>query len=173
MTRAIRTSKVLSWRWAPCAALAIGACSFAAFAMLVIPDRIGSAPAPGGAAFRFDSSLDSSLASTQTSPDPEGRFSNSGSSSTPARFSSLESSQVAARAAANLFPKRGFTPPLERPDPPPAPPPVVPAQPVLDQQQQVAVPVPPPAEAPLPQATPPLPDPQSASLPPDSPRNTD
>jgi hypothetical protein len=171
MTRAIRTSKVLSWRWAPCVALALGACSFSAFAMLVIPERIGNvtAPAPAGAAFRFDSSL----ASTQTSPDAEGRFANSGSSSTSASFSSLESTQGAARAATNLFPKRGFTPPLERPEQPPAPPPVIPAQPVLDLQQQVAVPVPPPAEAPMPQAQPPASDPQSASLPPDTPRNTE
>lgn len=162
--RAIGTSKVLSWRWAPCVALVLGAFCFAAFAMLVIPERIGgAAPSPGSAAFR----LDGNLASAQLGADSSRRFSNSDTTgSTSTTFSSLPSNQGASRSAANLFPKRGFTPPLERPEPPPAPPPVVPQQPALEvAPPQAAVQVPPPPDAPQQQQ-----DPQSASLGPDQAR---
>lgn len=156
---AVGTSKVLSWRWAPCVALAVGACGFAAFAMLVIPERIGDVPmpSPGDAGFR----LDGSLASARSGSESASGFSDSGSSSSKsAAFSSLPSHQGAARSAANVFPKRGFTPPLERPEPPPPPPPVVAQQPVLDVQPPVpAVQVPPPPD----QAAQPQADPQSAS----------
>lgn len=159
--RAIGTSKVLSWRWAPCVGLAIGACCFAAFAMVAIPDRIGSGGerTPGSAAFR----LESGLASTQSGTDSSNRFSASDSGSTSATFSSLPSNQGASRSADNMFPKRGFTPPLERPAAPPAPPPMVPQQPALEMPPlQAAVPVPPPADAP-PAPPPPAQDPQAAA----------
>ncbi|RYZ02644.1 MAG: hypothetical protein EOO73_30765 [Myxococcales bacterium] len=160
--RAIETSKVLSWRWAPCVALVLGACCFSAFAMLVIPERIGGAgPSPASAAFR----LEGGLASIQSGADGSSRLSNSDSSSTSTTFSSLPSNQGASRSAANLFPKRGFTPPLERPDPPPAPPPVVPPQPTLEVAPPPVVPVVPPQEAQPPQAPPPQApsDPQAAA----------
>ncbi len=146
--RSIGTSQLLSWRWAPCVALVLGASCFAAFAMLVIPDHIGTAPTPGSGTASF---LSGNLASTQTNVDSASRFSgsdaNSGSSS-----STLSSNHQSARS--NVFPKRGFTPPLERAAPPPPPPPQ--QQPLaLEVQPPVAVPVPPPPEqAPAPAQAP-------------------
>jgi hypothetical protein len=151
--RAIGTSKVLSWRWSPCLALALGACGFAAFALLAIPEQIGnvSLPTPGDAALRFGGGL----ASTRTSADGPSSLEDSGSLGTSNTFSAVPSNPGSPHAA-NVFPKRGFTPPLERPDPPP---PAAPPQPVLEvQPQPVAAPVPPPADAPPPQA-----EPQTAS----------
>lgn len=151
--RAIGTSKVLSWRWSPCLALALGACGFAAFALLAIPEQIGSVsvPTPSEAALRFGGGF----ASTRTSADGSPSSEDSGSLTTSNTFSAVPSNQGSSHAA-NGFPKRGFTPPLERPEPPP--PPAPPPQPVLDTQPQaVAAPVPAPAEAP-PQA-----EPQTAS----------
>jgi hypothetical protein len=160
--RAMETSKVLSWRWAPCLALALGAGCFSGFLALVIPERIGSVatPVPGSAAFTSDASL----ASSRTFTEGASRFSSAeGSDGTSNAHTPM---QGAARAALGSFPKRGFSPPLERPEPPP--PSVVPQpQPVLQVPPPVvteAVQVPPP-EAQPPQAPPPQApsDPQAAA----------
>jgi hypothetical protein len=158
----MQTPKVLSWRWAPCLALTLGACCFSGFLVLVIPERIGSveATSPGSAAFGSDGSL----ASARTFADGPSRFSSAdGADQTSTAHSPA---QGAARAAMGGFPKRGFTPPLERPEPPPPPPTVLPQQPMLQvapPPEAVQVPQP---EAQPPQAPPPQPqpDPQAALI---------
>jgi outer membrane biosynthesis protein TonB len=127
--------QVLTWRWAPCIALALGAISFAAFAMLAIPERIGDV---GSSAHSTSASmtLDNGFATTQPSPSPPGNWNDNPGVSSRAVPNGV--TQVASRAG-DLFPKRGFTPPLERPEPPPAPPTAIPPPPVqLDAPPQVA-----------------------------------
>lgn len=156
--RPIETPRVLSWRWAPCVALALGACCFSAFAMLVIPERIGGIPAPSDASAAFD------LGATQAVDTAPNRFSSTGSGSgNTTSLSTLPSSPAGASRASSLFPKRGFTPPLERPAAPPPPPPTV-QQPMLDVPPPVPVPVTPPQAPP--------PEPQAAAAP-DEPRRAE
>ncbi len=101
------------------------------------------------------------LASTRTNADGSPQV-DSGSSSTASNtFSALPSHAGASQPGSNVFPKRGFTPPLERPALPPSPPPLAPPPPVLELQPP-PTPVPPPADATPPQAAPP-PEPQAAS----------
>jgi hypothetical protein len=129
--------KLLTWRWAPCLALALGALSFCTFALLVIPDQIGGLE-PGSSSMR----LSNQLSRTQATPGT-GNWSDSeesGESDEGKPSTASPANHLASRAAGN-FPKRGFTPPLDRPEPPPgaAPPPVPPS-----------VPAPPPAAIPAP-----------------------
>jgi hypothetical protein len=131
----------------------LGSLSFVAFALLAIPDRIGkpetstSSDAPLG--------LANALTPNLASPSPVGNWS---SSKADAMGSPSPVSQVASRAT-DMFPKRGFTPPLERPDPPPqlAPPPPPPQL-----QTITPAPSPPPAAPPPPEPPPPMAAPESA-----------
>jgi hypothetical protein len=147
--------QVLTWRWAPCAALAVGALGFAGVAMLAIPDHIGAITTSSDAA---PASMGASFARTQTPStgsdwaSPERNERESLAAMAPA------ASRLGASAAAGGFPKRGFSPPLERVEAPPAPPPAVPPSPPPAPPQPVAVPAPqPPPEAP-PQNVPPPPE---------------
>lgn len=146
--------QVLTWRWAPCLALALGATSFAAFAMLAIPERIGDLGANSASARM---SLGNGFAATQPSPAaPSNWNDNAGAQS---RVAPNSVTQVASRAG-DLFPKRGFTPPLERAEPPP-PPPISPPPLVLDSPTTQVVP-----PAPQPAAVPPsAPTPADAAAP--------
>lgn len=142
--------KLLTWRWTPFAALVLGSLSFVGFALLVIPDRIGHLEAEGTA----DSLSARFMRSPGTaSPTPAGDWSKDNAESGAAAPSPM--TRVASRNA-EMFPKRGFSPPLERnepPSPPPSPPPVM------------AIPPPaPPAESPPPSPPPPevLPQPVPA-----------
>jgi hypothetical protein len=155
--RELGIPKVTSWRWAPCAALVLGSCSFVAFALLVIPDRIDTASADGAASMR----LGNHFASNQMSP-PAADWSGNGPS-TATHIDNARPSTVTrvATHGSEVFPKRGFTPPLERPASEPPPPPAVIPQ------------VPPPAVIPQvppapPQAEPPAP-PEAAVPPPEAP----
>jgi hypothetical protein len=143
--------KLLTWRWTPCVALVLGAFSFVGFAVLAIPDRIGDgASAPkvklGNAFSRNPSTLQ-----------PNADFSESDETEAPAP---PPPTRLASRGN-NEFPKRGFTPPLDRPAPTeqaPAPqlvPPPVPPAP------SPAAPEPPPAPP-----TPPAPPVPAAPEPP-------
>lgn len=141
--------QVLTWRWAPCVALALGAISFAAFAMLAIPERIGSGgSSPSGMSARM--SLGNSLLSTQPSPTPPSDWNDNPSGS--GRTVPNAVTQVASRAG-DMFPKRGFTPPLERPEPPPVP---APPPPLESPPMQIAPAGPPPAAPALPAPPPPV-----------------
>ena len=156
--------QVLTWRWAPCAAFVLGSISFAAFMLLAIPDHIGQVPAEA-----TTNSLRFQLAGTQPAPAPQSDWS-SDTTNTVSSTPRLADRTATRNTDASSFPKRGFSPPLERPEPPPAPatPPAMPPQPQLN----VPPPVPAPAEQP-PAPPPPQPEPardgQAAPPPPDAP----
>lgn len=141
--------KLLTWRWAPCLALVLGALSFCAFALLAIPDQIGALE-PGSSSMR----LGNQLSRTQTAPGT-GNWSDSEASGEgdEGKASSASPANHLASRAAGSFPKRGFTPPLDRPEPPPgeAPPPVPappPAAIPAPSPEGEAAPTPPPTPAP-------------------------
>jgi hypothetical protein len=126
--------KLLTWRWAPCAALVLGALSFVGFAMLTIPDRIGPAVPEGSPALKLGNHF------SRTVPQADPGLSYPDEVSEPVAASTV--TRVASRPS-DVPPKRGFSPPLDRPEPPPAV-----AAPAL------AAPLP-PADPPAPPAPPP------------------
>jgi hypothetical protein len=139
--------KVLTWRWTPFAALVLGSVSFVGFAMLVIPDHIGHADGESNATTLR---LGNAFVPSQPGSTPRSNWSSSddGSSAGP---TPSPVTQVATRGP-DAFPKRGFSPPLERADTPaPAPPP----PPDLMPPPVPAAPPPPPEAAPPPPAPPP------------------
>lgn len=146
--------QVLTWRWTPCVAFVLGAISFAAFMLLAIPDRIGQVPAAA-----TSDSLRLQLARTQAAPAPQSDWS-SETTNTASATPRLADGAASRAHDASGFPKRGFTPPLERREPPPAPTPVAP--PPLPPQPQLNIP--PPAPTPAEQPPPP-PPPQAEILP--------
>jgi hypothetical protein len=138
--------KVLTWRWAPFAALVLGALSFVAFTLLAIPERIGHVEGET-ATDRF--SLGSHFVRASVGATPASDWSKDNAEPGVAPPSPV--TRVATQAADN-FPRRGFSPPLERAEPPapPAPPP----QPVLAVPPPVPAPPPPPAPEVMPQPVP-------------------
>jgi hypothetical protein len=138
---------VLKWRWAPCAALVLGSLSFVGFALLTIPEHIGHIDA---SSTQSSLQLGNQFARTQTPPpatDWSGDTTNTVSASP-----SLRERAATRTGDESAFPKRGFSPPLERAEPPPAPaPPAAPMQPQLNVPPPVpALPAPPPpAPAPV------------------------
>jgi hypothetical protein len=158
--RELGMPKVLSWRWTPCAALTLGATSFAACALMAIPDQIGQlGAATQTAAARL--SLGNGFASTRTTAAPADEWSSASNVATTSPNTNPTVTRVAAARPAEPFPKRGFSPPLERPAPPPAPAP--PPQPlVLNVPPAVATVDPPPASIPAPGATAAAPTAQAA-----------
>jgi hypothetical protein len=153
--------KVLTWRWTPCAALVLGSLSFVAFALLAIPDRIGPVEADGAST---GASLRNNFARTQIGSPPANDFSGEDTSTAAATPSPVGRT---ANHASEAFPKRGFTPPLERPEappapPPPPPPPIVPPAPVAEP----APAAPPPAPEVMPQPQLNIPPPQPDAPPP-------
>lgn len=166
----------LSWRWAPCAAFVLGSLSFVTFALLAIPDHIGHVdPSSTTSSLRFGGPLALSQSPTTTQNDWSGDTTNTVSATPSPGVRSMQPSLVTQNADGS-FPKRGFTPPLERPEPPAAPPPVLtPAQqqPQLNVPPPVPAPPPPGAEAPQPAAPQPaapqpelIPQPTAAPAPP-------
>jgi hypothetical protein len=114
--RAQGLPKLVTWRWAPCAALVLGSLSFVTFVTVAVPEQIGSAPQGHGAAtLRLGPHLTHSLGEREPSYPPSVERHDETPSTPPV-------TRVAAHAA-EQFPRRGFSPPLERPEPPPAPPP--------------------------------------------------
>lgn len=160
--------QVLTWRWAPCAALVLGSLSFVTFALVTIPDRIGHGHEGATSDnLRFSSPLAFSRSSTAPTPDTEAETTNT-TSTTPA-----PPARVALRSPETPFPKRGFSPPLERPEPPPEPPPppvLPPSMPVQPQLSNVTPPVP---AAPPPAPEPPTPPPASEIIPQPQPAEPD
>jgi hypothetical protein len=162
--------QVLTWRWAPCAAFVLGAISFAAFMLLAIPDHIGQVPAEA-----TSDSLRFQLARTQAAVTPQSDWSSETTNTASATPRLADRSAI--HNGVSTFPKRGFSPPLERADPPPAPVPVAPPPMPPQPQLNLPPPVPPPVEqppAPSPaqpevpppaQAVPPPPDAQAAQPP--------
>ncbi|HKY38117.1 MAG TPA: hypothetical protein VJN18_19375 [Polyangiaceae bacterium] len=134
--------KLLTWRWTPCAALVLGALSFVGFALLAIPDRIGDGAASGTPSLKLGNRFSRSPSSVEPSAD----FSDDGATDSPPPS---PATRLASRGNGE-FPKRGFTPPLDRPAPaavPPQPqlsPPPVPAEPPAAAEPQAPPPAPPP-----------------------------
>lgn len=162
--------QVLRWRWAPCAAFVLGSVSFAAFMLLAIPDHIGQVPTEA-----TSDSLRFQLARTQAAPAPQSDWS-SDTTNTASSTPRLSERTATRNGDVSTFPKRGFSPPLERPEPPPAPaaPPPMPPQPQLNiptptplppTEQAPVTPPPPPEVTPQAQAVPPPPDAQAAQAP--------
>jgi hypothetical protein len=152
--------KVLTWRWAPCAALVLGALSFVGFALLTIPDRIGPAVTAGSAPAL---KLGNHFSRTQSQPQPQPGLSYPDEVGEPVAASTVTRG---ANRPSDVAPKRGFSPPLDRPAPPPA----VAAPALAAPPPPAAVPPPPPAppavEPPAPAAPQPeLPPPGSAPAP--------
>jgi len=162
--RELGLPKLLTWRWTPFAGLVLGSLSFVGFAMLAIPDHIGH---PEGESTAASMSLGNAFARTQPGATPVSNGSNDDNNSATGDGTTNPVARAVANVP-NLFPKRGFSPPLERADdpapPPPAPPPPAPAQ--------LVMPTPPPADAPAPPPlpeTPPAPPPAPDAAPPPPP----
>jgi hypothetical protein len=139
--------KVLTWRWTPCAALVLGALSFVGFALLAIPDRIGDGPASGAPSLKLGNHFSRTPSTAEQSSDFSDDDANESPPPSPA-------TRLASRSNGGEFPKRGFTPPLDRPAA------AVPAQPQLSPPPMPAAPPPaaePPPAPPAP-APPPPPD---------------
>jgi hypothetical protein len=132
-------SDFFEWRWAPCVGLTGGSLAFVALAVLLIPTRVGepraitplnteSSPPPQRALYG------SSLARNLTEPaEPRPNIRVARSMPPPAPRS----------AEMSPPPQRGFSPIIDRPEPP-APPPI-----------EVVAPVAPVAPAPAPEPPPP------------------
>jgi hypothetical protein len=159
---------VLTWRWAPCAALVLGSLSFVGFALLAIPDHIGHIDA---SSTRSSLQLGNQFARTQTPAPAPGTDWSDDTTNTVSASPSLRERAATRTGDVSAFPKRGFSPPLERaeaPAPPAPPPPAVPVQPQLNVPPPVpALPAPPPA-APQ-QAQPPAQPASPVPAPPDAP----
>ncbi|HYJ11569.1 MAG TPA: hypothetical protein VEX18_21250 [Polyangiaceae bacterium] len=141
--------KLLTWRWAPCLALALGAFSFCAFALLAIPDQIGGLET-GSPSMRLGNQLSRTQAAPGAGNWSDSEASGEGEEGKPSAAS--PANHLASRAAGS-FPKRGFTPPLDRPEPSPgAAPSPVPAPPPTaipaPSPEGEAAPAPPPAPTP-------------------------
>ena len=150
--------KVLTWRWAPFAALVLGSLSFVGFTLLAIPDHIGHVD---GETTTDGLGLGNRFLRSPTGSTPTGDWSKSDAEPGVAAPSPV--TRVATHGA-DSFPKRGFPPPLERTDPPP----LQPGPPPPMGQQVFTAPPPQPAPPPPP---PPAPEvvPQPAPPPPDAP----
>ena len=129
-------SEFFEWRWAPCVGLTAGSLAFVALALLLIPTQFDSATSgsnlsrlpnetalldrPAGTPPRalFGASLPRSLAGI-------GRDSER---SNPTRHERMEPAPGMSEQAAP--PQRGFSPIIDRPEPPPAPPPPAPPPPM-------------------------------------------
>ncbi|HEX2876242.1 MAG TPA: hypothetical protein VHP33_33550 [Polyangiaceae bacterium] len=165
--REVGLPPVLKWRWAPCAALVLGSLSFVGFALLAIPDHIGQMAASSTTS---SLQLGNQFARTQT-PAPATDWSGD-TTNTASASPSLRERAATRTGDVPAFPKRGFSPPLERPEPPAAPvppPPAAPVQPQLNVPPPVpALPAPPPpapAQAEPPTEATPVPPPPDAPAP--------
>ena len=172
--RATGFPKLLTWRWTPFAALALGSAAFAAFVTLAIPERIGEGIGdPKGSSFRLGGHLTRSQ--TPTAPaEPTADWSQDDSANSappPPPPPSNPANQVSTLTPQTL-PKRGFSPPLDRPPepPPPPPPPPPPAVTIFPPPQPAPV-ASPTAAVPPPPMTPPAseaPEPQPVAAQPDA-----
>jgi hypothetical protein len=114
-----------------------GALSFVGFALLVIPDHIGAKN--GGEGRSLGLGMANGFVRNEATTPATNDWSGDTSSSVAAAMPANPTSRIISRSS-DAFPRRGFTPPLERPEPPPAPPPAVPPA--------MATPAPPPPVAP-------------------------
>jgi hypothetical protein len=140
-------SEFFEWRWAPCVGLTAGSLAFVALALLLIPTQFDGAASVAGLA------NETALLDRTPAVEPRaflgaslprtfpGVVRDSEQPSPPARHERMEASRGTSEEAAP--PQRGFSPILDRPEPPPAPPPPAPAAPPAT--VEVMPPQPPPA----------------------------
>src|SRR5688572_16066976 len=115
--------KLLTWRWTPCVALVLGSLSFVSFVTLAIPERIDGLVESAGKANSLR--LGNHLARTRTGTS-ESSADSSGEGASDAAASRSPAPSLVTRVAQHSgdgYPRRGFTPPLDRPTPPPPEPP--------------------------------------------------
>ena len=138
--------KLLTWRWAPCAALVLGSLSFVAFVTLVVPEHIGGMVDGAGRASSLR--LGNSLARSRTTKTeaPADYSGESASESVAAPAPAPSPVTHVAQLTGDNYPRRGFSPPLDRPAPPPPPPVAAFTAPLPT--PEAAPPPPPPAPAP-------------------------
>jgi outer membrane biosynthesis protein TonB len=146
----------LEWRWAPCVALTAGSLAYVGFAVLLIPSQIDGGSRTSDLPASFDRSAtlpNTAFAASLTQNSP---------AAPPTVHEPMHRSPPPAPNDPVGVPRRGFSPPIEQPDPPPPPPPP-PSQPVQAApppmpQPVVNVPPPqPPADQPATPAPPPPP----------------
>ncbi|MES1188516.1 MAG: hypothetical protein ABUL60_32165 [Myxococcales bacterium] len=142
----------------------LGSVSFVTFALVAIPDHIGHVDAESTTdGLRLGAALARTQATTASPNDWSGDTTNTAAATPSPNLRSTPSSP-ATQNADGSFPKRGFSPPLERAEPPPAP--VPPPQPLqLNVPPPVPAPPPPAAEAPPPPQQQPEVVPQAAPAP--------
>lgn len=118
-------SDFFDWRWAPCVGLTGGSLAFVALALLVIPTRVGGEPREVSTLSSFDSPRPQralfSSALTRSVSEPEARRAEDLRVARSVPPSTPQSNELAAPQ------QRGFSPILERPEPPPAAPAPVPS----------------------------------------------
>ncbi|HYQ45954.1 MAG TPA: hypothetical protein VER11_28485 [Polyangiaceae bacterium] len=132
------------WRWAPCIGLTAGSLAFVAFAVLLIPTRIGGEPRVVSALSGYESAqpqrtiFSSSLARNATEHEERAEGE---------RVARAVPAVAAAISTPSRPPQRGFSPVLERPEP------IIPAAP---EATRLETPPPAPASvaAPQPEAGP-------------------
>ncbi|HEY3253793.1 MAG TPA: hypothetical protein VGJ91_07590 [Polyangiaceae bacterium] len=119
-------SDFFEWRWAPCVGLTAGSLAFVALALLLIPARLDGGPHENTTLSSFDT------------PRPARALYASSLVRSPAEPDTRELNEVRVAQAQHVSapqnseprpaPQRGFSPILERPEPPaPAPAPPAPA----------------------------------------------
>jgi hypothetical protein len=114
-------SDFVEWRWAPCVGLTAGSLTFVALALLLIPTRLGGEPSVVRTLGSFDSARPqreifcSSLTGKLT--EPTARLSDELSVARSLPQPSPQGNET------GVAPRRGFSPIIDRPEPPPAPPP--------------------------------------------------
>jgi hypothetical protein len=171
--RDIGIPKLLAWRWTPFAALVLGSLSFVGFVTLAVPDTIGGAlEGASTSSLRLGNHLGRAQPPHPTTADGTSDLSTSDESSLGSSSPAPPSpgTQVATLSPQS-YPKRGFSPPLERPDPPPPPPPpVAVAPPPVAEPPQPVLNVPPPQEAPPPPPQPVAVSPDGTAPSPDAPQ---
>jgi len=145
---------IASWRWSPTIGLLLGSLLYVGVTVFAIPEHIGDGEPVRtqgfslfGATRNRPAALDANLSPSVPEPETEAAH--------------LEVRRAPAARSGGGFPRRGFSPPLPRPEPVAAPPPPPPAPPPITIPQQAPVAVAPPAAA-QPQPAAEAPAPQNA-----------
>src|SRR5690349_14500844 len=142
--RALRIwTGIVEWRWTPAVGLALGALIYVSLALLVIPDRIGNDESKTSGSLGTFQALRNRTSAFAASIAPSLTDEDSSRSEPPAATITAPPSPPPAAAVNEAnFPRRGFTPPLERVEPPPPPPPPPPPMPEVVVQPTPVPPLP-------------------------------
>jgi hypothetical protein len=127
----MRVPKVLvdlvEWRWAPAAALSLGAVFYVGLVVAVIPERIGASRNSQTEGRLFTSPASTSLFAARVGASLDGqRESVESESAPPAAHRTMPAPAAPVIHDSPSSARRGFSPPLPRPEPEAAPPPLPP-----------------------------------------------